>query len=189
MTLILASGSPRRTELLTKARIPYEVVPSAYVEDNHRDACPRDTVLRNALGKAREVAARVKRGIVLGADTVVSLDDHVLYKPKNEEDAFRMLRSLSGQVHEVYTGFALVDAASGREHTEFAIAKVTFKQLSDEEIRAYIATGEPLDKAGSYAMQEGGVRYVTNVNGCPSTVIGLPIPPLIEALEKFGYEL
>jgi septum formation protein len=141
-----------------------------------------------ALDKARAVAREWTGGpaVVLGADTEVVLDGRYLGKPRDAADAARMLRALSGRTHEVVTGLALVDAPSGREETLAVTTRVTMLDASDEDIAAYVATGEPLDKAGAYAVQGLGARLVARVDGCFTNVVGLPVETARRLLERWG---
>ena len=141
-----------------------------------------------ALDKARAVAREWMGGpaVVLGADTEVVLDGRYLGKPRDAADAARMLRALSGRTHEVVTGLALVDAPSGREETLAVTTRVTMLDASDEDIAAYVATGEPLDKAGAYAVQGLGARLVARVDGCFTNVVGLPVETTRRLLERWG---
>jgi septum formation protein len=141
-----------------------------------------------ALDKARAVAREWTGGpaVVLGADTEVVLDGRYLGKPRDAADAVRMLRALSGRTHEVVTGLALVDAPSGREETLAVTTRVTMLDASDEDIAAYVATGEPLDKAGAYAVQGLGARLVARVDGCFTNVVGLPVETARRLLERWG---
>jgi len=141
-----------------------------------------------ALDKARKVAREWTAGsaVILGADTEVVLDGRYLGKPLDEADATRMLRELSGRTHEVVTGVALVEAPSGREETASVTTRVTMTAASEEEIKAYVATGEPLDKAGAYAVQGEGRRLVAQVDGCLTNVIGLPMDTTRRLLERWG---
>ena len=141
-----------------------------------------------ALDKARAVAREWTGGpaVVLGADTEVVLDGRYLGKPRDAADAARMLRALSGRTHEVVTGLALVEAPSGREETLAVTTRVTMIDAAEEEIAAYVATGEPLDKAGAYAVQGQGARLVARVDGCFTNVVGLPVETTRELLERWG---
>ena len=141
-----------------------------------------------ALDKARAVAREWTGGpaVILGADTEVVLDGRYLGKPRDAADAARMLRALSGRTHEVVTGLALVDAPSGREETLAVTTRVTMIDAGDEEIAAYVATGEPLDKAGAYAVQGLGARLVARVDGCFTNVVGLPVETTRRLLERWG---
>lgn len=182
--LILASQSPRRRELLRAAGIAFRVVAPDVEEDSSGAARGRyaDFVRRAALAKATDVAGR-ERGVVLAADTIVVCQGEVLGKPEDEGDARRMLRKLSGRRHRVYTGVALVKGSRrvvGYERTE-----VAFRELSKKQIDWYVSTGEPMDKAGSYAIQGTGAALVRAVRGCYTNVIGLPLPKVLELLDKF----
>ncbi|HUO62695.1 MAG TPA: Maf family protein [Terriglobales bacterium] len=185
--LVLASASPRRQELLARLGIPFTVQPSR-IPEIHPPGPHAQAVAAVALDKARAVASRWTAGaaIVLGADTEVVLEGRYLGKPRDAADAIRMLHELSGRTHEVITGVALVAAPSGREETAAVITLVTMVTASDEEIAAYVATGEPLDKAGAYAVQGLGARLVAHVDGCLTNVIGLPVETTRRLLARCG---
>lgn len=185
--LILASASPRRRELLAQAGFCFEVVPADVPELLKPGEDPIRFVTRLAREKAEAVAASrpiTPDTIVLGADTIVVVDEEVLGKPQDAADAARMLRRLSGQTHQVITGVCL---AKGRERQRAAeVTFVRFSTLSDAEIDAYVATGEPLDKAGAYAIQGRAGRWVPRIHGCYFNVVGLPlalISSMIEAMQ------
>jgi len=177
--LVLASASPRRRELLTQAGYTFQVHPAHIPEEPLPDEDPVDYVTRLAREKAQAVYQQLAPApglVVLGADTTVSLDHHILGKPEDAADAARILRLLSGRTHRVITGIALVTA----ESTE-AVAEVTavhFLPLTDAEIADYIATGEPMDKAGAYAIQGRAARWIPRIDGCYFNVVGLPIARL-----------
>lgn len=180
-TFVLASGSPRRDQMLSEAGFVFEVVPSQVEEIARPGEDPRDMAIRLALDKAVEVAARVgPDGVVLGVDTVVSVGEVVLGKPTDEADAVRMLLLLSGRTHLVHSGYALV----GRGLTETGLEEtlVTMRSISPAEAAAYSATGEPLDKAGGYGIQGEAIRFITAVDGSRSNVAGLPIEALLPRL-------
>jgi len=183
--LILASASPRRRELLTQAGFEFSVQPADIPEDPFRDEDPIAYVTRLAREKAEAVYAQ-RCGSdatvqVLGADTTVTLDNQLLGKPENAEDAARMLRVLSGRTHRVITGVSLVTAA--RTQVAAEVTAVQFLSLSEEEIRHYIATGEPMDKAGAYAIQGYAARWIPRIHGCYFNVVGLPISLVSTLLE------
>lgn len=186
MRLILASGSPRRQEILRNAGFDFEVRPSSINEDPLPGEAPEAMVTRLAREKALQVAAGApSRSLVLGADTTVFADGEMLAKPLDSADAARMLRLLSGRVHTVLTGVCIVEAptrlaASGCERTE-----VRFRTLTDTDIRDYVASGEPFDKAGAYAIQGRASRFVTRIEGCYFNVMGLPIA-LVDTLLSGG---
>lgn len=179
--IILASQSPRRRDILHELGIPFHIVPSRYEENNGRTLAPEELVRLQAEGKAWDVYTKVG-GIVLGADTVVVLDGKVLGKPKDEADARRMLQSLSGRIHHVLTGVAV--ATQGYIQSGVDTTAVTFRRLFEKDIEEYVQGGEPMDKAGAYAIQGTGQRFVTAIEGSFSNVVGLPKKLTIELLEK-----
>jgi septum formation protein len=185
-TIILASTSPRRKMLLEQVRIPFIVIPPTADETLPTDGDFGASVIGNALLKARSVIAQAEGRIILGADTIVDLDGHPLGKPTDPIDAHRMLKSLSGRIHRVHTSVVLIDSSTGQEMTAHEITKVTFRHLSDREIDEYIATGEPMDKAGAYGIQERGALFIHKVDGCFFNVMGLPLATLWEMLKKMG---
>ncbi len=182
--LVLASASPRRRELLAQAGFSFKVHPAHIPEDPRPDEDPIAYVVRLAREKAQAVFNELSdpEAIVLGADTTVTLDNHILGKPEDAADASRMLRLLSGRTHRVITGVALVTASAAEVAAE--VTGVQFLTLSDEEIAAYIATGEPMDKAGAYAIQGRAARWIPRVQGCYFNVVGLPIA-LVSTLLEF----
>ena len=182
--IILASQSPRRRELLSHYGIPFVVDPSE-ADEEHVDGSGAERVQKLAYAKCREVASRHPGRMVLAADTLVCVDDEILGKPKDEEDAARMLRLLSGRAHEVHTGVCL-QLPDGRQLCGVDTAKVYFMTLSQENIRRYIATGEPMDKAGGYGIQGRAGIFVSHIEGSPSNVIGLPLGLLTRFFEEAG---
>lgn len=184
--LILASASPRRRELLTQAGFSFTVRPADIPEDPLPTEDPAGYVSRLAREKAQAVfdAAADPAALVLGADTTVTLDDQILGKPVDADDARRMLRLLSGRTHRVITGVALVSAAGAQVAAE--VTAVRFLTLSDAEIDSYIATGEPMDKAGAYAIQGRAARWIPRVEGCYFNVVGLPLALVGTMLEAEG---
>jgi septum formation protein len=179
--LILASASPRRAELLRNAGIPFTVVPAHVREEPSPNETPIDYAQRLARDKALAIVAVYPKYAVLGADTVVVVDEHLLEKPSDADDAARMLRLLSGRTHQVITGVCLV--ASGFECVEAEITQVSFSALSEDEIAAYVRTGEPMDKAGAYAIQGMASRWAERVEGCYFNVVGLPVPRVYRLLQ------
>jgi len=188
--LILASSSPRRAEVLRNAGIEFEVRP-ADIDESRRPGEPAgDYVQRLALEKARATVdseSSANNLIVIGADTVVVNRGEILLKPDSPENARRMLRQLSGGVHEVHTGLAVISVPQGLHRVIEEVTSVHFAKLSDAEIDAYIATGEPFDKAGAYGIQSLGGRYVTRVEGCYFNVMGMPLARLWATLKEFGW--
>jgi septum formation protein len=184
MRLLLASSSPRRRELLRHAGFDFDVEPSHIVEETQRGERPEEFARRAAREKAMHVAASCPPGsFVLGADTVVVIDGETLGKPADLEDARRMLRLLSGRTHQVHTGICLVRAPDEIEALKHETTLVTFRALDEEEIRSYVESGEPLDKAGSYAVQGLASKFVTRISGCYSNVVGLPVALVYEILK------
>ena len=184
--IILASGSPRRKRLLELIGIRFEIVPSDIEERPKDGESPSDFALRAAREKALDVATRHPDSPVLGADTVVEVDGVILGKPKDVEDACRMLRSLSGRGHLVHTGVALAVAGDARELVD--TASVSFSALDDDIISWYVGSGEPMDKAGAYAIQGIGGLLVAELRGSPHTVVGLPIHRLPELFAAQGLD-
>ncbi|MBX5466849.1 MAG: Maf family protein [Firmicutes bacterium] len=174
-TLILASASERRVQLLRRLGIPFAVEPAAADETPRAGERPYALVRRLAAVKAVTVARRHPEALVLAADTVVALGDDILGKPEDVEAARAMLRRLSGRRHQVYTGVAVYQEVRGRGFVRVEVAEVGFRPLADEEIADYVATGEPLDKAGAYAIQGGAGRFVEAFAGNLEAVIGLPL--------------
>ena len=184
MPLILASASPRRSELLRNAGIPFTVEPAHIAEQPLPNEPPLQYAQRLARDKALAIFARHPDSVVLGADTVVVVDEHLLEKPVEAQDAARMLRLLSGRAHQVLTGVCLV--APGYEQTEAETTEVRFSALSEREIAGYIETGEPMDKAGAYAIQGMASRWVRRIDGCYFNVVGLPVPRLYPMLQTLA---
>lgn len=190
--LILASASPRRRELISLICPDFEIVPSGFDELTMPvELSPKEHVLMSAREKARDVASKVSDGIVIGSDTVVSVDEHILGKPVDEEDAARMLRMLSGKAHQVYTGIHVIDVRGGKQRdlNGCECTDVRFRELTDQMIRRYIATGEPMDKAGAYAIQGRGSVLIEGISGDYFNVVGLPVYKLGLILEEFGMEV
>ena len=182
--LILASGSPRRRELLTQMGYTFEIIVPDVDEDVSGHA--RDVVGILSQRKAQAVADTQDSGIIIASDTLVSLSGEALGKPHDAADAHRMLRMLSGETHEVFTGVTIIDAAAKKQQTQVVRTGVIFRDLSDEEIDAYIATGEPMDKAGAYAIQGGAHGFVEGFEGSYENVIGFPVDEIRVMLKDFG---
>jgi len=181
--IVLASASPRRRELMEKTGLEFEVSP-AKDEINPPSALPpTEYAIQSALYKAREVAKRFSAGdIVIGADTVVFAGDVIMGKPHDNEEAFRMLKALSGKSHKVCTGYAIIK--DGRELTGCAVTKVFFRAISDEEIENYVSTGEPMDKAGAYGIQGKASLFVERIDGDYFNVVGLPLCEIYSKLKE-----
>lgn len=188
--IILASTSPRRKELIASLHLAFEVIPSHADEDTPPEWTPEQTVqelaMRKALAVYRGLEGREQDAVIVGSDTVVVLDGDILGKPVDEADAVRMLSRLQGRVHRVFTGVACIDAVNGQSMVQYRQTDVTMKELSDATIRAYVQTGEPSDKAGSYAIQGIGASLIERVEGCYFNVVGLPLSLLSDMLDGFG---
>lgn len=187
--IILASASPRRKELMTMAGLTFDVIVSD-CEENISYESPEDMVKKLSLLKAKDVADKIRQTetephLVIGSDTIVFFQNQILGKPKNEEDAFHMLKAMSGNIHTVYTGVTIIDTANNQTDTFYDETRVEFYDVTDEEIRNYIATGDPLDKAGSYGVQGRGCFLVKRIEGDYFTVVGLPIAHLLHILKKY----
>jgi septum formation protein len=185
--IILASGSPRRADLLTKIGVEFELEPSQVHERPHTDEAPPDYIIRIARAKVVAVARKRESGLVIGADTIVVLDGRLLGKPEDEDDARNMLRQLSGKWHAVMTGIALYDAATRREVADYDKTLVRFAQMSEREIEWYVKSGEPMDKAGAYGIQGLGGLFVDEIAGNYYNVVGLPLPLLYRLSRRLGY--
>jgi septum formation protein len=186
MNVILASQSPRRRELLGLTGLDFVVRVADIDETMNPEASPADEVARLSREKALAVE-RQADDVVIAADTIVVCDGERLGKPKDEQDAFRMLRLLSGRDHQVMTGFTVVKGDEAVTHTE--VTDIHFRALSDREILAYIATGEPMDKAGAYGIQGGAALFVTGLKGDYFNVVGLPVCGLSAVLRRFGLRI
>jgi septum formation protein len=185
--ITLASSSPRRRQLLRQIGVEHDVIPPDTDESILPGEEPVALVRRLSLVKAQSVASTLSDGLVLGSDTIVVLEGEILNKPLDTAEAFAMLRRLSGRTHTVYTGYAVVDAASGRHINSYETADVTFRELDDEEIIDYIATGSPLDKAGAYGIQDDyGAVFIERICGDYYSVVGLPIARVYQALREMS---
>ena len=188
MNLILASASPRRRELLSALGLSFEVRPAKGEEHPEPGLSGGETAKRLSRAKCLEIAADAdENAVVIAADTVVCLDDEILGKPADEQDAKRMLRALSGRDHRVFTGVTV--ARGGRVLSDFEETAVHFRPLSEREIEAYIATGEPMDKAGAYGIQGRASLFVRAIEGDYFNVVGLPLCKLGQMLKELGVEL
>ena len=184
--IILASSSPRRKELLEKTGLKFEVEPADYIEDLNSDLEPHELAKKLSLEKARIVAKNNPDAIVIAADTIGVLKGKIIGKPRNEAEAKRILRRLSGKSHLVITGFTILDAEHGKTTTQTVDTLVYFRKLTGSEIDAYVRTGEPLDKAGAYGIQGLGAALVDHIDGDYDNVVGLPLIAVVENLKEFG---
>jgi len=186
--IVLASASPRRRELLASVGIAFDVVPSGAPEEILPGETPEEHVVRLSKEKAWEVAGRseVAGRWFVGSDTIVLRNDAILGKPKDDKDAADMLRSLSGRAHRVLSGYTVFDREQGTTVAGCVATTVRFKELTESEIAGYIATGEPIDKAGAYAIQGIGAFMVLAIEGSYTNVVGLPLCEIVEVLERLG---
>lgn len=184
--IILASASPRRVELLQSAGVSVSVRPSSVDENLLPNETPETHAMRLARDKARDVASLGNGRFFIGADTIVVSGDEIMGKPRDAADAERMLRKLSGAAHLVITGFSVIDATTDREVTEAVKTLVYFKDLRDDEIQTYIASGCPFDKAGAYAIQGNAAHMIRKIEGSYTNVVGLPLCEVVEALHTLG---
>lgn len=185
LPFVLASRSPRRKHLLEQIGLTFTIEVSESPEEIRPGTPPSEIVRNLAHEKAAIVARNHPDALTLGADTIVVLDDQVLGKPATEEEAYDMLRALSGRTHTVYTGIALLHPATARAHTAFEATRVTFADLSEDEIWAYVATGSPMDKAGAYGIQDDlGALFISRIDGDYYTVVGLPLHRLYRTLNE-----
>ena len=180
--IVLASASPRRSELMALAGIVFDALPSDICEDVLPGEQPAEHVMRLSREKSQVVAGITEGRFFIGADTVVVLDDRIMGKPADDNEAYEMLSELSGRTHEVITGFTVYDRETDICVSRSVVTEVLFKTLSAQEINAYIATGCPRDKAGAYAIQGGAVHFVRSISGSYTNVIGLPMTELYEVL-------
>ncbi len=184
--LILASASPRRREILTEAGFKFAVSPSPYEEELINDISPDELAQTLSARKARPVALAHPDSVILSADTIVVLDEHIMGKPMDEDEASTMLKRLSGKAHQVITGFTVECREELKVISRAISTTVIFKKLTDYEITTYIATGEPMDKAGAYGIQGLGGKLVERVEGSYLNVVGLPLDEVAESLKDFN---
>lgn len=188
--LILASRSPRRLALLRHLGIPFEVLPSNIEEVMDPFCSPEENARSLAIRKAEMVARKARDSFVVGADTLVVLNGEIIGKPANADEARRMLRRLSGNVHRVCTAFAIIDVPSGKQVVEHEVTHVSFRKIEESEIEEYVGTGSPLDKAGAYGIQDDyGAVFVERVEGCFYNVMGFPLTKFLVTLKEFQSSL
>ncbi|OGJ05091.1 septum formation protein Maf [Candidatus Nomurabacteria bacterium RIFOXYC2_FULL_36_19] len=184
--IILASTSPRRKELLEKAGLIFDVIPSNYEEDMTLDLIPEELAKFLSKGKAIDVAKNFNDAIIISADTFVSLDDKIIGKPHTEEKAKITLKTLSGKTHSVFTGFTIIDTKKDKIVSKVVETKVSFKELSNEMIDDYIKKGNPLKYAGSYTLNDIADKFIEKIVGDPLNIIGFPVDTIMETLKEFG---
>jgi len=184
--VILASESPRRRQLLGQIGLKFQVVPSNSTEDLGSSVEPHELAKSLSMEKASSVAKKHKNAVVIAADTFGVLEGRILGKPKTEGEAREMLVAMSGKTHSVITGFAILDADDGKSVSRSVETKVRFRELTAGEIEAYVRSGEPLGKAGAYAIQGLGAVLIEKIEGDYFNVMGLPLSALVESLKEFG---
>jgi septum formation protein len=188
-TIILASSSPRRKELLSLTGLKFSVDNSDYEEDMDSDLGPHALARFLSLEKAKAVAFRYKQAIIISADTFIVFKGKLLGKPHTEKEAGRMLRILNGKTHSVITGFTIMDTGRNKRLSRSVETRVSFKRLTEQELDNYVKTKEPLDKAGAYAIQGLGAVIIKKIEGDYFNVIGLPLSALMDGLKKFGVRI
>ncbi|MFX0064367.1 MAG: Maf family nucleotide pyrophosphatase [Candidatus Hermodarchaeota archaeon] len=188
--IILASSSPRRKQLLQQLiGKNFEVKKSTYEENKELKTDPVELVLHHSLQKGKDVARHFKSGIVISADTVIIFEEQIQGKPNSEEEARKILRAISGKCIKVLSGIAVIDIDNNKEKQDHESTKVKIKNLSEKEIEEYIKSGEPLDKAGAFGIQEKGAIFIEKIDGCYSNVVGLPLYRLNNLLEQLGISI
>lgn len=185
MKVILASGSPRRKEMLERFNLDPVIIKSEIIEKTDIGQEPIQIAMSLAFEKAYQVSKSYRDDLIIGADTIVVSEGLILGKPKDEEDAFNMLRSLSSKTHEVITGICLINNSQNLKFIDYESTEVRFKTFSERQIKAYLDSGEFKDKAGSYAIQGKGAVLVERINGCYSNVVGLPLSKLDYLLSRY----
>ena len=188
MKFILASASPRRRELLASIGLDFDVLPSHVPEVHQEGEAPEEYVARLSRDKAHALASEHPSRWVIAADTTVLLDDELLEKPVDAADAMRMLGMIAGRTHVVYTGVTIENVARDYRDTRVAESEVRMLALSDADIEWYVATGEPLDKAGAYAVQGIGAMFIDSIHGSYTNVVGLPLATLFQMLRRAGLD-
>lgn len=182
--LILASQSPRRKDILSMIGLPFDIHPADVDEESYNHLSPIQMVETLSLLKANTVAKKHNEAIVIGSDTVISLDQEVFGKPHTETKAKEMLRKLSGKTHQVLTGVSIVQHSTTLEHTFYQVTEVSVSELTDAEIKWYVTNYKPLDKAGSYGIQDGFGKFINYIEGCYFNIVGLPLSKVYQELSK-----
>ncbi len=185
MPIYLASKSPRRKKLLEQINLKFKIIHVESDEKIKKGELPAKAVMRISKEKLHLARKKIKRGIIITADTVVVINNKIIGKPVNEEEAFKTLKRLSGKTHSVYTGFSIYNSSTKKTVTEYDKTLVTFRKLNDAEIKEYITTGSPMDKAGAYGIQDDfGAVFIKKINGCYYNVVGLPLAKVYELLNR-----
>ena len=185
MKIVLASGSPRRKEILENMNLKFDIIKSEIEETIVENESPEELVKRLSYEKAHDIASKNLDSIVIGADTIVVLNNNVLGKPKDEDEAFNMLKQMSGKEHDVITGISILCLGLKKEINDYCVSKVKFKNLSDEDIYSYIETGECMDKAGAYGIQGLGGLFVEYIKGDYFNIVGFPISSASEIFKNY----
>ena len=183
--LILASQSPRRAQLLKLVGFEFDIIPSFIDEEEIEKSDPATRVKALSFAKAKSVAANIEQGIIIGSDTIVVLDRQILGKPRDDLEAKEMLHRLKGRTHLVYTGFALLEKPSNRKIRDYDKTRVHFRDLADWEIDRYVATQNPMDKAGAYGIQDQSAVFADRIEGCFYNVVGFPLSKFYVAMMQF----
>ena len=185
--VILASKSPRRKSILEQVGLKFSIVASDFDETKIKFKTPQEMVKKLSFEKAKIVAAKHPKAVIIGADTTVIFKKEIIGKPKSKQDAIRILKLLSGNTHKIVTGFTVMEGK--KSITGHVVSKAKFKKLSEQEIKAYVATNEPMDKAGGYGIQDKGGLFIEKIEGDYFNVVGLPIFAVSKALKEFGVEI
>ncbi|MHA1130360.1 MAG: Maf family protein [Candidatus Helarchaeota archaeon] len=189
MKIYLASVSPRRRQLLAKMGVDFKIVAPRYQEKIIEGLNPEEYVKQNAIEKAKSVLDEIREGVVIAADTVVVVNGEILEKPRDEKAAFSMLKKLSGAIHFVYTAIAVVNVQTNQREVRVEVTEVEMRDLTDQEIEKYIESGEPMDAAGAYKIQENAAKFIKRINGSYNNIIGLPLITLREILKRFQVDV
>lgn len=187
--IVLASASPRRSQLLDQIGVEFIVRPSSVDENKFDGQAAINLVQQLAAAKSRDVANRLDNGLVIGADTVVVYHGQVLGKPQSYDEAYAMLSKLSGSCHKVVTGLTIIDIENSTQRIDYKITEVEMREITNQEISDYISTGEPMDKAGGYGIQERGAIFVKEIKGSYTNVVGLPVTKLVMMCKDLGYQI
>ena len=185
MDIILASASPRRKEILENTNLKFRIIKSDIDEKIFEGESPQQVAMRLSFEKCIDIACNNKSSLVIGADTIVVLDDMILGKPKDKDEAYCMLKKLSNKVHQVITGISLINLEGNKKIIDYVVSNVKFKDLSEEDIKDYIQTNESLDKAGAYGIQGYGALLVEEIKGDYFNIVGLPISRISDLLKQY----
>ncbi len=184
MDIILASASPRRKEILENTNLKFRIIKSDIDEKIFEGESPQQVVMRLSFEKCMHIACKHESSLVIGADTIVVLDDMILGKPKDKDEAYCMLKKLSNKIHQVITGISLINLEGNKKIIDYVVSNVKFKDLSEEDIKDYIQTNESLDKAGAYGIQGYGALLVEEIKGDYFNIVGLPISKISDLLKQ-----